>query len=171
MIDLAVRPRGQYSLALSAAGSSDATRMFRDGVLTCVLRAGGRAEPARAWQLPDGTVQTFSALTNGYLTRMEDRFGNFVQVDYFDCPSTCSAVAPSAAHAWRITDTQGCTHWIRLRDTFRSERYFGKFHRSVTLPAAVDANKVNATYKDGILTIELPKAEEAKPKQIAVNVS
>jgi HSP20 family protein len=56
-------------------------------------------------------------------------------------------------------------------DTFRSERYFGKFHRSVTLPTAVDANKVKASYKDGVLTVELPKAEEAKPKQIAVNVS
>jgi HSP20 family protein len=55
--------------------------------------------------------------------------------------------------------------------TFRSERYFGKFQRSVTLPAAVDANKVNASYKDGILTVELAKAEEAKPKQIAVSVS
>lgn len=56
-------------------------------------------------------------------------------------------------------------------DTFRSERYFGKFQRSVTLPAAVDETKVKATYKDGILSIELPKAEEAKPKQIAVSVS
>ena len=56
-------------------------------------------------------------------------------------------------------------------ETFRSERYFGKFQRSVTLPAAVDANKVNASYKDGVLSVELPKAEEAKPKQIAVNVS
>ena len=56
-------------------------------------------------------------------------------------------------------------------ETFRSERYFGRFQRSVTLPAAVDASKVKATYKDGILTIDLPKAEEAKPKQIAVSVS
>jgi HSP20 family protein len=55
--------------------------------------------------------------------------------------------------------------------SFRSERYFGKFQRSVTLPTAVDASKVNASYKDGVLTVELPKAEEAKPKQIAVNVS
>ena len=54
---------------------------------------------------------------------------------------------------------------------FRSERYFGKFQRSVTLPAAVDDAKVKATYKDGILIIALPKAEEAKPKQIAVSVS
>lgn len=56
-------------------------------------------------------------------------------------------------------------------ETFRSERYFGKFQRSVTLPAAVDANKVSASYKDGVLSVELAKAEEAKPKQIAVSVS
>ena len=52
----------------------------------------------------------------------------------------------------------------------RSERYVGKFRRSITLPTRVDANKVSATYKDGILTVTLPKAEEAKPKQIQVNV-
>jgi HSP20 family protein len=54
--------------------------------------------------------------------------------------------------------------------TFRSERFFGKFHRSIALPAAVDAGKVSATYKDGVLTVTLPKAEEAKPKQIDVKV-
>ncbi|HEY2139425.1 MAG TPA: Hsp20/alpha crystallin family protein [Chthoniobacterales bacterium] len=53
----------------------------------------------------------------------------------------------------------------------RTERFTGKFRRSITLPTRVDANKVNATYKDGILSITLPKAEEAKPKQIQVNVS
>jgi HSP20 family protein len=53
----------------------------------------------------------------------------------------------------------------------RTERFTGKFRRSVTLPTRVDANRVNATYKDGILTVTLPKAEEAKPKQIQVNVS
>lgn len=53
----------------------------------------------------------------------------------------------------------------------RTERFTGKFRRSITLPTRVDANKVNATYKDGILTVTLPKAEEAKPKQIQVNVS
>ena len=56
-------------------------------------------------------------------------------------------------------------------EMFRSERYFGKFQRSVTLPVAVEARKVKATYKEGILTIDLPKAEEAKPKQIAISVS
>ena len=56
-------------------------------------------------------------------------------------------------------------------ETFRSERYFGKFQRSVTLPCAVDASLVNATYQDGILKIELPKSEETKPKHIEVKVT
>ncbi len=53
----------------------------------------------------------------------------------------------------------------------RTERFVGKFRRSVSLPTRVDVNKVNANYKDGILTVTLPKAEEVKPKQIQVNVS
>jgi len=53
----------------------------------------------------------------------------------------------------------------------RSERPTGKFQRSVTFPTRVNSEKVTASYQDGILCITLPKAEEAKPKQIAVNVS
>jgi HSP20 family protein len=50
----------------------------------------------------------------------------------------------------------------------RTERYVGTFRRSITLPARVDANRVSATYRDGILTVTLPKAEEAKPKRIEI---
>src|SRR5580658_6304396 len=46
---------------------------------------------------------------------------------------------------------------------YRAERYFGKFQRVVSLPAAVATSKVKAEYKDGVLTVTLPKAEEAKP--------
>ena len=53
----------------------------------------------------------------------------------------------------------------------RTERYYGKFSRSVSLPSAVRADKVSAAYKDGVLTVEVPKAEEAKPKTIEVKVS
>ena len=56
-------------------------------------------------------------------------------------------------------------------EIYRAERFFGKFQRAVALPATVAADKVKAAYKDGVLTITLPKAEEAKPKQIEVNVS
>jgi HSP20 family protein len=53
----------------------------------------------------------------------------------------------------------------------RSERFFGRFQRTVTLPKPVEANNVNARYKDGILTITLAKTEESKPRQIEVKVS
>ncbi len=53
----------------------------------------------------------------------------------------------------------------------RSERYYGKFTRSVSLPPTAKADKVAASYKDGVLQIELPKAEEAKPKSIEVKIS
>jgi HSP20 family protein len=53
----------------------------------------------------------------------------------------------------------------------RTERFTGKFRRGITLPTRVDTKKVSATYKDGILTVTLPKAEEAKPRQIQINPS
>jgi HSP20 family protein len=53
--------------------------------------------------------------------------------------------------------------------TSREERFFGKFQRSIDLPKAVNAGAVKASYKDGILTVTLPKTEEAKPRQITVN--
>ena len=51
----------------------------------------------------------------------------------------------------------------------RQERYYGKFSRALTLPSAIAGDKVTAAYKDGILTVTLPKAEEAKPKTITVS--
>jgi HSP20 family protein len=50
----------------------------------------------------------------------------------------------------------------------REERFFGRFTRSVSLQKQVNPANVKATYKDGILTVTLPKAEEAKPRQIEV---
>ena len=52
----------------------------------------------------------------------------------------------------------------------RSERATGKFVRHLQLPVEVDENRVHADYKDGLLIVTLPKAEKAKPKQIAVQV-
>ncbi len=56
-------------------------------------------------------------------------------------------------------------------EVYRSERFIGRFQRAISLPSPVSLEKVKAQYKDGILTVTLPKTEEAKPKQIDVSVS
>ena len=59
---------------------------------------------------------------------------------------------------------------VRRENYHRNERHYGAFSRSFTLPNTVDASRINATYKDGVLTVRLPQREEAKPKQINVSV-
>jgi HSP20 family protein len=57
------------------------------------------------------------------------------------------------------------------RDYHRLERRFGTFQRSFTLGVAVDAKKISADYKNGVLTVKLPKTEESKPKEIEIKVN
>lgn len=60
----------------------------------------------------------------------------------------------------------------RDADTFRRvERRFGRFYRAVRLPDRVDSGHVDATYENGLLTIRVPKAEEAKPRRIEVKAA
>jgi HSP20 family protein len=63
------------------------------------------------------------------------------------------------------------THEAEVKDEHyhRVERAYGTFQRSFVLPAIVDQDKVQATYKDGVLELHLPKSEAAKPKRIAIN--
>jgi HSP20 family protein len=56
-----------------------------------------------------------------------------------------------------------------VAEAHRTERFSGRFQRSFALPVLVNTDKANAAYQDGVLTITLPKAEEAKPKQITVH--
>lgn len=60
---------------------------------------------------------------------------------------------------------------IKNKTFHRFERSYGKFMRKITLPSEVNADKVQAKYKDGILTITLPKPESMKPKEITVELS
>lgn len=60
----------------------------------------------------------------------------------------------------------------RASESFRRvERRFGRFHRAVRLPDRVDGDRVEARYADGLLTIVVPKADEAKPRRIAISAS
>jgi HSP20 family protein len=60
---------------------------------------------------------------------------------------------------------------VKEQNYHRVERTYGTFTRTFTLPNSVDADKVAASYKDGVLTLTMPKKEEAKPKTIKINVS
>jgi HSP20 family protein len=53
----------------------------------------------------------------------------------------------------------------------RQERQFGRFQRSLTLPEAVNGDKVLASYNDGVLEVRMPRAESAKPRKIEVRAS
>jgi len=59
----------------------------------------------------------------------------------------------------------------KKRKYHRVERGYGTFMRSFSLPDDADANKVKAEFKNGVLTVRLPKSEHAKPRQIEVNVA
>ena len=57
---------------------------------------------------------------------------------------------------------------VEQENYHRLERSYGTFSRSFTLPATIDADKIRAEYRDGILNLTLPKSEKAKPKRIQI---
>ncbi len=59
---------------------------------------------------------------------------------------------------------------IKEKDCVRSERFYGSFNRTVTLPAEVDDRRVKATYKDGVLELVLPKKKGSRYRNIKVEV-
>jgi HSP20 family protein len=60
---------------------------------------------------------------------------------------------------------------VKEEQFHRLERRYGTFSRSFSLPSTVDPNRVAAEYKNGVLTVKLPMREEAKPRQIKVDVA
>jgi len=60
---------------------------------------------------------------------------------------------------------------VKRESYHRVERSYGTFTRSFTLPNVVDTEKIKADFKEGMLKLVLPKREEAKPKQISINVA
>jgi RHS repeat-associated protein len=103
-----------YPTLHESEAATSGVEYTRDGTYMR-LRTG-----SRQIEMADGTIHTFSSLTNGYLTRIEDRFGNFVQVDYLGCIQTCTD--PALALTWKITDTHNRTHWIYLKDTGQQDQ-------------------------------------------------
>lgn len=67
---------------------------------------------------------------------------------------------------------QGERQWpdeARDASHYRQERWFGRFERVLSLPIPVEAGQVKATFRDGVLTVKLPKSEGVKPKEIRIS--
>jgi HSP20 family protein len=67
-------------------------------------------------------------------------------------------------------EKQAISENVKPEAWHRNERSAGRFVRTITIPCEVDADRVHADYKSGLLRITMPKTEKAKPRQIAVNV-
>lgn len=62
-------------------------------------------------------------------------------------------------------------HEVKEGEYLRSERYYGRFERQVGVSVPIDADRIKATCKDGVLTVALPKSAAAKPKTIDIGVN
>ena len=60
---------------------------------------------------------------------------------------------------------------VKSENLYRTERFYGSFTRSFTLPVTVDTQNIRAEYKDGILRVTMPKVEEAKPRKIKIQTT
>ncbi len=71
-------------------------------------------------------------------------------------------------NALTVRGERESTQTAEEEEYVRVERAFGTFHRTFTLPNAVDAEEIEAAYEDGVLTINVPKAEGSTPRQIEI---
>jgi HSP20 family protein len=127
---------------------------------------GQRSEPfARAAFLPGRAARRYP-LINLY----EDKDAVYIE-------ALAPGVDPSSLHLSVVGNTlsiegekRRVAGDVKPEAFHRSERATGKFVRHIQLPVEVEENKVQADYKHGLLNVTLPKAEKAKPKQIAIQV-
>ena len=132
-----------------------------------------RDEIDRLFELPLAELARSSQLLSGWspaLDVYEDKDNVYVRAEL---PGMKKEEIDLSLHdgTLSISGERKSEEKFKGSEVYRAERFFGRFQRTVTLPTPVATDKVKAEYKDGILTVTLPKAEEAKPKHIDVNVS
>jgi len=125
----------------------------------------------RFWRDPWGTSLSALASRAGVLPRLDlSESDNEITVR-----AELPGVKPEDIHVevtgnvLRLSGEKTEEHSEQSGDTRWSECQYGSFSRMVQLPTAVDADKVDAAFKDGVLTITLPKHPEARPKRVEVH--
>jgi len=132
-----------------------------------------RDEIDRLFEVPLAELARTSQLLSGWTPALdlhEDKDNLFVKIEL---PGMKKEDINISLHdgSLSISGERRSEEKTENTEVYRSERFVGRFQRTVTLPAPIAVDKVKADYKDGILTITLPKTEEAKPKQIDVQVA
>jgi HSP20 family protein len=84
---------------------------------------------------------------------------------------TLTKWTPGRDYLVLISGEKKVTDEVKEEQFHRIERHYGSFSPSFSLPPTIDATKVSADYKNGVLTLRLPLREEAKPRQIDVNIA
>jgi HSP20 family protein len=131
-----------------------------------------RDEMNSLFELPSmGNLARQTQLFSGWSPALDLYQNNDNVVAVIEVPGMCKEDIDISLHDGMLTIAgERQTSSGEGENAERTERFSGKFRRSITLPTRVDAGKVSATYKDGILMITLPKAEEAKPKKVEVTI-
>jgi len=132
-----------------------------------------RDEIDRLFEIPLAEMAKTSQILSGWtpaLDLYEDKENLFVRIEL---PGMKKEEIEVSLHdgSLSIAGERKSEEKFKDAEVYRAERFFGRFQRTVTLPSPVAMDKVKAQYKDGVLTITLPKTEEAKPKHIDVNVA
>ena len=132
-----------------------------------------RDEIDRLFEVPLAELARASQLLSGWtpaLDLYEDTDNVFVRAEL---PGMKKEEIEVSLHdgTLSISGERKAEDQYKKAEVYRAERFVGRFQRTVTLPSPVATDKAKAQYTDGILTITLPKTEEAKPKHIDVSVS
>ncbi|HWX19104.1 MAG TPA: Hsp20/alpha crystallin family protein [Candidatus Binatia bacterium] len=132
-----------------------------------------REEIDRLFEAPLAELARTSQLLSGWtpaLELYEDKDNIYMRAEL---PGMKKEDIQLSLHDGSLSISGERKHEEKFKDAevYRAERFFGRFQRTVSLPTSVAVDKVKAQYKDGVLSVTLPKAEEAKPKHIDVNVS
>lgn len=129
-----------------------------------------REEINRLFEAPVGELSRAGEFFNEWAPALDLREDKDNLVAHVELPGLKRDDIDVSVHdgVLSVSGERACEKKDETGGTYRCERRYGRFHRTVTLPRPISLDKIKATYRDGVLSVIMPKTEEAKPKQIDV---
>ena len=98
-----------------------------------------------------------------------DYAGEMAILDH--APRSATLIATTDLRLLTLSGERKLEQELEEANAYRRERFFGKFTRAFTLPDNVDAERIGAAFKDGVLEVRVPKADRVKPRKIEVSAA